>query len=101
MFTVRNATLFVFAICISLVATNCNRSISKDKAGQIAASRLKEYCKQEGLVIARFSKPEISSDEKHPWIFDYTSNTSPRHLIRIYIDRYGNAEIHRMIEGRS
>ena len=91
-------SIFMFAIVLLLLPIGCSKFISKEKADQIAKTALEEYCKNEGIEITRFAKPNISSDEKYPWIYEYMSSGSPRHIFLIHIDRYGNIERHRMIE---
>ncbi len=90
--------IFIFVIISPLLPIGCSKPISKEKADQIAKTKLEEYCKNEGIEITRFGKPNISSDEKHPWIYEYVSSGSSKHNLLIYIDRYGKTEIHRMIE---
>jgi hypothetical protein len=68
-------------------------TFSKVEAGRIAAVELANYSKRNNLSPSDFSAPVISKDgERIPWIFDFTSNSSPRHFIRIQIDKCGNVE---------
>lgn len=90
--------LLVFVIMLALVPIACDKPISKEKANQIAKEKLEEYCKNEGLSKNQFADPKVSSDQKHPWIYEYVSNRSPKHILLVYVDRYGKTEIHRMIE---
>lgn len=88
--------LFIVSICCLQIS--CNHSISREQSLQIADTKLQEYCNKEGLKMSQFADPVISSDAKHPWIYDYKSKGFPSHLVRIYINKRGDAEIHRMIE---
>jgi len=76
----------------------CMPSLTETEARALAEQRLNDYAQAERLDLAAFGKPKISSERGHPWIFDYTSGTSPRHLVRIYVDSREDVEIHRAIE---
>jgi hypothetical protein len=76
----------------------CMPSLTETEARRLAEQRLDVYAQAERLDPAAFGNPEISSEPGHPWVFDYTSDTSPRHLVRIYVDSWADVEIHRMIE---
>jgi hypothetical protein len=90
--------IIIFVIISPLLPIGCSKPISKEEADQIAKTKLEEYCKKEGIEITRFAKPNISSDKKHPWIYEYVSSGFPKHILLIYIDRYGKTEMARMIE---
>ena len=90
--------VIVFWIIWLFQPIDCSTPISEEKADQIAKAKLEEYCKNEGILGTRFAKPNISSDKKHLWIYEYVSRESPKHNLLIYIDRYGKTELHRMIE---
>jgi hypothetical protein len=92
------SSIFIFVIVFLLLPIGCSKPISKEKADQIAKTKLEEYCKKEGIEITRFAKPNISSEKKHPWIYEYVSSGFPKHILLIYIDRYGKTEMARMIE---
>jgi len=91
-------SIFIFVIVFILLPIGCSKPISKEKADQIARTKLEEYCKNEGIEITRFGKPNISSDKTYPWIYEYVSSGSPKHILSISIDPNGKTEIHRMIE---
>jgi hypothetical protein len=90
--------IIMFVMIPPWLPIGCSKPISKEKADQIAKTMLEEYCKNENIEITRFAKPNISSDKKYPWIYEYVSSGSPKHIFLIYIDPYGNVERHRMIE---
>ena len=73
------------------------RNVSKEQAEKIAGQKIYEYCQREGLSVSQFSTYKLSSAKKIPWIFDYTSNTSPHHFVRIHIDECGVVEVSREI----
>lgn len=98
------------AILLSLVVTggvvstsllrsgDCSEQrLSRGEADRITTERLKAYCEMESLSASQFSPPQVSSVDEVPWIFDYTSNTSPRHFVRIHIDSCGVVELSREI----
>jgi len=73
-------------------------SLTEPEARNLAEQRISAYAKAEDLDRAMFREPTISSEEGHPWIFDYMSTTKPRHLVRIYVDSRKDVAIHRLIE---
>ena len=90
--------IFIFVVILPLLPIGCSKPISNERAAQIAKTKFEEYCQKEGIEITRFAKPNISSDKKHPWIYEYVSSGSPKHNLLIYIDPYGKTEMHRIIE---
>jgi len=75
----------------------CGCSISSQEAEEIAGESIHEYIVQSQLNKEDFANPVVSMDGGK-WIFDYHSDTVPKHLVRIYVDQRGNVEVHRMIE---
>src|SRR5947208_5208945 len=62
----------------------CAQSLmSQSEAEAIATKKLQEYCEREGMSAFQFPPPEVRSTKEVPWIFDYTSTTSPRHFVRV------------------
>lgn len=94
---VRKVALMSLMSLIGLVAS-CSSPLSEDEATQLAQDRIDEYARAESLASSAFGKPSISSEPGHKWIFDYTSDTSPRHLVRIYVDARDKVEVTRMID---
>jgi hypothetical protein len=91
--------LITFCTVVFLIIAGCeNATIAKNSAEEIAKTKLEEYCKNEKLELSQFSAPEISTNNKYPWIFDYVSSSTPKHLVRIYVGSDGTSEIHRLIE---
>jgi hypothetical protein len=68
------------------------------EARRLADAALIEYRERERLPTGAFGPPVISAEGRYPWVFDYTSRTHPRHLVRIYVDSSGRVERHRLIE---
>lgn len=84
-----------------LTLNDCSKyALSRGEAEKIATEKLAEYCEREGLSLSRFPAPQVSSAKDVPWIFDYTSDTSPRHFVRIHIDECGVVELSREIYSR-
>jgi hypothetical protein len=53
-----------------------------------------------GVDPARLAPPTVSGDDEHPWIFDYAPRApgSPgAETIRVYVDRDGRTELHRLV----
>ncbi len=73
-------------------------ALTRVEATSLAEQQLGDYVEAESLDRATFGKPAISTAPGHPWVFDYTSDTLPRHLLRIYVNSREDVEIHRMIE---
>ena len=92
--------LTILLIVLTAIAlSSCRKELTRAQAEQLAATRLQKYCQEKGLAVSQFSAPVVSSDKEFPWIFDYgPSTSSPRHLVRIYIDGFGHTEIHNLIE---
>jgi hypothetical protein len=91
------------AILLILLATiafsSCRKDLTRAQAEQFADARLHEYCARNGLAVSQFAAPSVSSTEDFPWIFDYgPSSSSPRHLVRISIDRFGHTELNSLVE---
>lgn len=86
------ASLWIFSV------GGCRPALTESDAGRLAEQRIQDYAEKENLDRARFGSPTASSERGHPWIFDYTSDTTPRHQIRIYVNSAEDVEIHRMIE---
>jgi outer membrane protein assembly factor BamE (lipoprotein component of BamABCDE complex) len=89
--------ILVAALAASAIGA-CMPALTEHEAKTLADKRVAEYAEGENLDRASFGSPEISSEPGHPWVFDYTSNTAPRHLLRIYVNSREEVEIHRMVE---
>lgn len=95
------AKLILSALLTALAAWwmgGCVPALTETEAAHLAARRLADYTEAEHLDRAMFGQPVISSEPGHAWVFDYASDTTPRHLIRIYVNSRKDVEIHRMIE---
>jgi hypothetical protein len=92
----KRLTLILAVLFFVSAMSGCCKQLTRTEAANLATASLEEYCRTNGLKISQFSKPEISSETNHPWIFDYESVASAQHLVRIYIDCYGNVERHSM-----
>jgi hypothetical protein len=88
---VRSKSLFV----------RCSKhSVSRIEAQAIATKKLQEYCEREGISTTQFPAPDVHSSQEVPWIFDYTSTTTPRHFVRVHIDECGIVELSREVYDR-
>lgn len=95
----RNSALMTLMSIISLVA-GCSSPLGEHEAKRLAQRSIEEYAKAEMLASSAFGAPNISSEPGHEWVFDYSSNTSPRHLVRIYVDASGKVEVNRLVDVR-
>jgi hypothetical protein len=71
---------------------------SEADARRLAAKALSQYSTRERRWREAFAPPTLSADGRYPWVFDYTSSTRPRHLVRIYVDSSGHVELHRLVD---
>lgn len=94
---IRKSVLMVLVTFSCLIAS-CTPQLTEEEATLLAENRIAEYARSERLALTAFGKPKISSEPGHSWVFDYASNTSPRHLVRVYVDSRDMVELSRMID---
>jgi hypothetical protein len=68
------------------------------EAQAASRKRLEAYALSEGMDPKVIREVSVTSDKAHPWIFDFESKTTPKHMVRMYVKANGEVEIHRMIE---
>lgn len=78
--------------------THCKHNITQKDAEILAQKSLQEYCIRERLSPETFQAPTVTSEGSYPWVYDYESKTLPKHFVRIYIDKEGKVERHRMVD---
>jgi len=88
----------IFLVTLTATIASCGFVVTTKKAEKIAAQRLADYCTAERMSVTNFSKPTMTSDAEHQWIFDFESSTTPKHSVRIYVYKSGKADTHRMVE---
>jgi hypothetical protein len=90
----------VRTVLLLLVLSGCRPAAppSEADARRLADAALVEYRTRERLPPNAFGPPTLSAEGRYPWVFDYTSTTRPRHLVRIYVDSSGHVELHRLVE---
>ena len=88
--------IVLFAILV--VESACDREVGAVEARAAAALRLEEYRAEERLPRGVFGAAKMHPEAGYPWVFDYSSATVPRHLVRIYVDAHGRTTLHRMVE---
>ena len=93
------ATLTVVVLAV-LFFVQTRRDITREDAERIAASRLTEYAKTEGIDSSTFTLTLVrhGADPAYPWMFEYQSTGTPRHRVNIAITRKGGVQLGRMIE---
>jgi hypothetical protein len=77
---------------------------STDAAKALAQAELARQAARGSIDPTRLELRSVTGDDKHPWIFEYTPiSTAPgdgaartTDRVRIYIDRTGAAELHRL-----
>lgn len=85
--------------CLSLLELpHCKHRITQKDAETLAQKSLQEYCIQEHLSPETFQTTTVTSEGSCPWVYDYESKTLPKHFVRIYIDKEGKVERHRMVD---
>lgn len=89
------STIFLFIVC---AISGCGSSPTAAEAKILAERRIAEYASLECLEPAEFGTPKISTEPGDKWVFDYVSNTTPRHLVRLTIKSASLIEISRMLE---
>ena len=89
----------IWLIALIGSVSGCTRVVTEAEARELAEAKLQEYARPEKIDRSSFGVPEVSSSTGHPWVFDYTSETVPRHLVRILVDSRDRIETHRMIDG--
>jgi hypothetical protein len=72
------------------------RPTSTDAARALALAEVARVAAREGLDPASFQPGEVTGDDKHPWIFEYTRKEGDR--LRVYVDRDGGTEVHRIVK---
>ena len=93
----KSQTAVIIALFL-LMSGCCSRTIAKKDAELMATQEISDYCKTEGLPDNSFRVTGVTASETYPWIFDYQAIKTPNHLVRIYIDKCGQREIHRSRE---
>lgn len=90
-------SLVLSSLALLVLVNGCKSSMTQNEAKKIASDKLAWYCQQEHLGTADFGEPRTSK-EKSDYVFDYTSQSKPVHLVRIYVTSSGGTELHRLIE---
>ncbi len=96
--TEMKATRVIFLSILTATISSCGFVLTTKKAEKIAAQGLVDYCTAERMSVTNFSKPTMTSDVEHSWIFDFESSTTPKHSVRIYVYKSRKTDTHRMME---
>lgn len=67
-----------------------------DAAKALAQAELARHAARGTVDPARLELRGVSGDDRHPWIFDYVPTAGTGERIRIYVDRAGRTELHRI-----
>lgn len=85
----------VIAVSISLLA--CNPRIDRARADALAAARLQQFAKDEGLKAELFTKGEVQ-EYKEKWLYSFDYPVPPRQSVAIIVSHRGTVEVSRMLE---
>jgi hypothetical protein len=83
--------------CLVLSSLVVGCGVSRQQATIIASEEVRQYSSEVGLSSDDFGSPKIGS-EGGVWMFDYSTTSPPRHLLRIYIRGVKSVEVHKLIE---
>ena len=91
---------FILTGCSAIIAVGIGLFMymipSRSRALLIAEREFGKYCVQERVSRESFQLEEPSRDDEHGWVFDYSSTSTPKHAVRVYVMRGAKTEIHRM-----
>jgi hypothetical protein len=65
-------------------------------ARALADTAFARHAARESLDAAAFDRRDLPGDQQHPWIFEYRPRTGDAEVRRVYVDRAGGAEVHRV-----
>ena len=85
------------AITISISLFACNPRIDRARADALAAARLQQYAKDEGLKAELFAKGEVREFEEK-WLYSFDYPAPPRQSVAIIVSTRGSVEVTRMLE---
>ena len=72
--------------------------VLKENAKAIAKNRIEIYCEKNAIPFSKMHGPIMSKQHFFKWVFDYTSSTTPKHTVLIYVNALGFIETHRYID---
>jgi len=90
-----NVALLLFLT--GLLFHACGSDIDRKTADKLAKEAVEKYCQQEDLTFAKFSIPGVVDQGKW-WLYNYTYEGKPRHLLSVIVHKDGETEVSRMIE---
>jgi hypothetical protein len=85
----------VIVLCIGVVA--CHPRVDRAKADALAAQRLQEFAKEEGLKAELFTKPDVREAEGK-WLYSFDYPAPPRQSVAIIVSTKGTVEVSRMFD---
>ncbi len=67
-----------------------------EAARALADAELARHAARGTVDPTRFEAGRVTGDDRHPWIFDYLPRQGSGEKLRIYVDRAGRTELHRL-----
>lgn len=84
---------------LALVGTSCRKVIGQQQARAIANSALATYAERAHLKPSEFDLSQFDDSGKVvDWFYVFESNTRPRHVVSVLVDRHGGHEVHHGID---
>lgn len=77
-------------------ASRADGPSNTDAAKDLAQAELARHAARGTVDPSRLELRGVSGDDRHPWIFEYAPTTGTGERIRIYVDRAGRTELHRI-----
>jgi hypothetical protein len=65
-------------------------------ARSLADAAFARHAARESLDAAAFDRRDLAGDQQHPWAFEYRPQSGSADVRRVYVDRAGRAEVHRV-----
>jgi hypothetical protein len=65
-------------------------------ARSLADAAFARHAARESLDTAAFDRRDLAGDQRHPWAFEYRPRSGNAEVRRVYVDRAGQAEVHRV-----
>jgi hypothetical protein len=85
--------LIVVATCLMA----CDPKIDRAKADRLAAAKVQQYAKEEGLKTERFTKPDVR-EQDGKWLYTYQYPDPPKQSVAVIVFADGRVELSRMLD---
>jgi len=92
-----NYRYVLILLCIVFCLLTYIVHVGGNYAREIAKYRIEKYCFKNQIPQEKMSAPCISKSRFYEWLFEYDSDTKPKHYVRLYIDVFGVVKEHCLI----